>query len=244
MSEQATVQTVSDDEPSEDVEDMHVDEQSSKKRKITGAAAHKCLKRVEGNHVRLTMEQKAKLSVFAADHSHLSREAVINWAVKEFDLKEAPPPSLITSLKRDAKVEWAKNYLLQETVSKKQSKSATHGHILPDIMDARELLALDPEPPHDEPEPEPVVEGVEENEETEKKVTYKPVTLKEARACMAKVAEFIQVNSSTRGLGRLVDVSIEIQSELDKTVVTTGHRQALMTAYVRPPPKITTISSP
>jgi hypothetical protein len=61
---------------------------------------------------------------------------------------------------------------------------------------------------------------------------------------MAKVAEFIQVNSSTRGLGRLVDVSIEIQSELDKTVVTAGHSQALMTAYVKPPPKITTISSP
>jgi hypothetical protein len=125
MSEQATVQTVSDDEPSEDDEDMHVEEQSSKKRKITRAAAHKCLKRVDGNRVRLTMEQKAKLSVFAADHSHLSREAVINWAVKEFDLKETPAPSLITSLKKDAKVEWAKNYLLQETVSKKlQSKSA------------------------------------------------------------------------------------------------------------------------
>jgi hypothetical protein len=127
MSEQATVQTVSDDEPSEDDEDMHVEEQFLKKRKITGAAAHKCLKRVEGNRVRLTMEQKAKLSVFAADHSHLSRQALINWAVKEFDLKETPAPSLITSLKKDAKVEWAKNYLpsLQETVSKKlQSKSA------------------------------------------------------------------------------------------------------------------------
>jgi hypothetical protein len=124
------------------------------------------------------------------------------------------------------------------------SEFATHGHILPDIMDAQELLALDPEPPQDEPEPEPVVEGVEEDEETEKQVTYKPVTLREARACMAKVAEFIQVNSSTRGLGRLVDVSIEIQSELDKTVVTAGHRQALMTAYMKPPPKITTISSP
>jgi hypothetical protein len=31
MSEQATVQTVSDDEPSADDEDMHVEEQSSKK---------------------------------------------------------------------------------------------------------------------------------------------------------------------------------------------------------------------
>jgi hypothetical protein len=58
------------------------------------------LKRVEGNRVWLTVEQKAKLFVFAADHSHLSREAVINWAVKKFDLKETPAPSLITSLKR------------------------------------------------------------------------------------------------------------------------------------------------
>jgi hypothetical protein len=69
---------------------------------------------------------------------------------------------------------------------------------------------LDPEPPQDAPEPEPVVEGMEEDEETEKEVTYKPVTLRvrEARACMAKVAEFIQVNRSTRGFGRLVDVTI------------------------------------
>ena len=101
MSVQVTVQTISDDEPSDDDEDMHVDDQSSKKRKITGAAAHMCLKRAEGKRDRLTMEQKAELSVFAADHSHLSREAVINWALKEFDLKEAPAPALITMLKKD-----------------------------------------------------------------------------------------------------------------------------------------------
>jgi hypothetical protein len=46
--------------------------------------------------------------------------------------------------------------------------------------------------------------------------------------CMARVAEFMQVNSESRGLGRLarfVDVCIEIQSELDKTATTASHHQ-------------------
>ena len=46
MSEQPTVQTVSDDEPSEDDEDLDVEDEDSKKQKATGAAAHRCLKRV------------------------------------------------------------------------------------------------------------------------------------------------------------------------------------------------------
>ena len=107
---------------------------------------------------------------------------------------------------------------------------ASHGDVLPEVMDARELLELDSEAPHEEP----ATEGLEEDEEPEEEATHTPVTLWEARACMAKVAKFIQVNSAARGLGRFVDVSIEMQSELDKTVVTTGHRQALMTAFVMP----------
>ena len=82
------------------------------------------MKLVEGKRVRLTMEQKAKLTVFAADHSHLSREAVINWAVEQFDLERTPAPALIISLRKEDKVEWAKRYLSQETVVKElQSKS-------------------------------------------------------------------------------------------------------------------------
>jgi hypothetical protein len=50
------------------------------------------------------MEQKAKISVFAANHMHLSREAVINWAIKEFDLKGTPAPALI-SLKKKEKIQ-------------------------------------------------------------------------------------------------------------------------------------------
>ena len=57
------------------------------------------------------MEQKAKLTVFAADHSHLSREAVINWAVEQFDLEGNPAPGLITSLRKEDTVEWANRYL-------------------------------------------------------------------------------------------------------------------------------------
>jgi hypothetical protein len=48
MADQPTVQTGSDDEPSEDDEVINVEGKDSKKRKATGAAAHMCLKRVEG----------------------------------------------------------------------------------------------------------------------------------------------------------------------------------------------------
>ena len=73
------------------------------------------------------MEQKAKITVFAADHSHeshLSREAVINLTVEQIDFEGTPAPALITSLRKEVKVEWAKRHLSQETVVKKlQSKS-------------------------------------------------------------------------------------------------------------------------
>ena len=83
-----------------------------------------------------------------------------------------------------------------------------------------------------------------ESSEEEEEIAHSPVTLREARACMARVAEFMQVNSDTRGLSRFVDVCIEMQSELDKTVVTAGHHQSLLTKFMKPIPKITTISSP
>ncbi len=52
----------------------------------------------------------------------------------------------------------------------------------------------------------------------------RPVTLREARNCMARVAEFMQVNRESRSLARFVDVSISTQSELDKTVTTASHQ--------------------
>ncbi len=70
-----------------------------------------------------------------------------------------------------------------------------------------------------------------------------PVTL-EARACMAKIAGFFEVNSAPRGLARFVAVSMEMQSELDKTVVTVSHQQAVVTDIFKAVPKTTTISSP
>ena len=63
---------MSDDESSEDNKVIDVEGKHSKKRKATGAAAHMCLKRIEGKQVCLANEQRAKFSGFAADHAHLS----------------------------------------------------------------------------------------------------------------------------------------------------------------------------
>ena len=82
--------------------------------------------------------------------------------------------------------------------------------------------------------------------EEEEQAVPKPVTLCEARACMAKVAEFVQVNSALRGLARFVDVFLDMQSEdseLDKTVVTASHQQAAVTDFFKALPKITTLPS-
>ncbi len=68
--------------------------------------------------------------------------------------------------------------------------------------------------------------GSEESSEEEEQAAPSIVTLREARACMAKVAEFFQANGVSRGLARFVDVSMEMQSELDKTTVTASHQQA------------------
>jgi hypothetical protein len=70
----AHVETVSDDEQDEDNDDSSFGQIISKKRKACGAAAHKCLKRTEGKRVRLTNEQKAEISVYAAHNVQLSRE--------------------------------------------------------------------------------------------------------------------------------------------------------------------------
>ena len=65
--------------------------------------------------------------------------------------------------------------------------------------------------------------------EEEEEIAHRPVTIRKARACMAGVAEFMQVNSDTRGLSRFVDACIEMQSELNKTVVTAVQSQSLLT---------------
>jgi hypothetical protein len=116
---------------------------------------------------------------------------------------------------------------------------------IPDVMEAQELLEVDCEVPT-EAEVEDL-EGetadVSSEEEEVQETAPRPVTLREARACMARVAEFMQVNGESRGLARFVDVSIEMQSELDKTVTTASHHQAPVTQFFKPAPKITTISS-
>jgi hypothetical protein len=81
----------------------------------------------------------------------------------------------------------------------------------------------------------------EESSEEEEQAAPAIVTLREARACMAKVAEFFQANSVLRGLARFVDVSMEMQSELDKTTVTASHQQAVVTDFFKAVPKITTL---
>jgi hypothetical protein len=60
---------------------------------------------------------------------------------------------------------------------------------------------------------------------------------------MAKI-ELVEANSASRGLARFVDISMEMQSELDKTVVTASHQQAMVTDVFKAVPKTTTILSP
>ena len=86
-------------------------------------------------------------------------------------------------------------------------------------------------------------EADEVSSEEEEQAVPKAVTLCEARACMAKVAEYVQVNSDSRGLARFVDVCLDMQSELDKTVVTASHQQAAVTDFFKALPKITTLPS-
>ena len=117
------VQTLSDDAASED---LLAEDTSSKKRKATGAAAHRCLKRVEEKRVRLTNEQKAKIAIYADEHRHLSRDDVTTWAVSKYDLKCCPASAFISSLWKPEKVNWAENYLVQETVTHKLQETVTH----------------------------------------------------------------------------------------------------------------------
>ena len=106
------VQTVSDDEASTD---SLAEDTSSKKRKATGAAVHRCLKRVEGKRVDFTNEQKAEIAIYADEHRHLSHDDVTTWAVSKYDLKCCPASALISPLQKPVKVKWAKNYLVQES---------------------------------------------------------------------------------------------------------------------------------
>ena len=51
MGDEASVQKVSDDETKQESE-VQLEETVAKKRKATGAAAHMCLKRIEGKRVQ------------------------------------------------------------------------------------------------------------------------------------------------------------------------------------------------
>jgi hypothetical protein len=57
------VQTISDDEQGESI--GQVKEIADSKRKSTGAAAHRVLKRAEGKRVRLSQQQLAEISLYA-----------------------------------------------------------------------------------------------------------------------------------------------------------------------------------
>jgi hypothetical protein len=114
MADDATVQTVSDDEPVESFEDSALasDTSCEKKRKATRAAAHRVLKRVDGKRLRLTNEQKTEIAVYADKNAQLSREDVLSWAVKQYDLDGVPAPALISTLRKPEKVKWAKVHIL------------------------------------------------------------------------------------------------------------------------------------
>jgi hypothetical protein len=87
---------------------------------------------------------------------------------------------------------------------------------IPDVMEAQELLDVDGEVPTEaEVVEEDDAADVSSEEEEEQETDPKPVILREARACMARVVECMEVNSESRGLARYVNVSIETQSELD-----------------------------
>jgi hypothetical protein len=113
---------------------------------------------------------------------------------------------------------------------------------MPDIMEAQELLDVGGEVPT---EAEVVKEGdaadVSSEEEEEQETDPKPVTLREGRARMARVAEFMEVNSVSRGLARYLNVSIETQSELDTAVTSASHYQVPAMQFFKPLLKITTI---
>ena len=119
------------------------------------------------------------------------------------------------------------------------------GSAVPDLM---EILDVDCDVPteaaelEEEVSAEPSDKSSGEEEQAEPKLVI--VTLRKARDCMAKIAKFIQVNSASRGLARFVDVSMEMQSELDKNVATESHKQAVVTDFFKAVPKTTTISSP
>ena len=119
MGDKPNLQTVSDDEKNDEIDASVVDKTILKKRKATGAAAHMCLERIEGKCIRLTNEQKAEFSVYADHNLHLSREDIISWAVKQYDLEGSPAPALISSLRKPETIKQAKEYLSQETVSHK-----------------------------------------------------------------------------------------------------------------------------
>ncbi len=113
--------------------------------------------------------------------------------------------------------------------------AAFAGSAVPDLM---EILDVDCDVPteaaelEEEVSAEPSDESSDEEEQAEPKLVI--VTHRKARDCMAKIAEFIQVNIASRGLARFVDVSMEMQSELDKNVAD----------FFKAVPKTTTISSP
>ena len=82
---------------------------------------------------------------------------------------------------------------------------AKNGDVIPDTMEAGELLDLDCDVPTEVAAEEGARDETEaESSEEEEEIVHSPIILREARACMARVAEFMQVNSNTRGLSNLL----------------------------------------
>ena len=81
---------------------------------------------MEGKSVRLTNEQKAEIAVYADHNAQFSREDLISWVVKNYDLDGVPAQALISTLRKSEKVKWAKEYLMQETAAHKMKSKSTH----------------------------------------------------------------------------------------------------------------------
>ena len=125
------VQTISDDEQGESI--SQVKEIADSKRKLTGAAAHRVLKRAEGKRVRLSQQQLAEISLYADKHKTMSREDVILWAVDKFSLENSPHESLISKLRKPENVAKYQELLSRETIQAKLESKSTRGALYEDV---------------------------------------------------------------------------------------------------------------
>ncbi len=107
--------------------------QDAKKRKATGAAAHRVLKRIEGKRVRLSQRQLAEISIYANKHKTLSREDAIHWAVEKFSLTESPHVALISKLRKPEVFKKHEEFLSSVSSEYKLDAKSSRGALYEDI---------------------------------------------------------------------------------------------------------------